>query len=64
MSYKKVPNPGSVEARKKGCICPVMDNEYGAGYMGNPNVFVRVEGCPLHWDKAVSGLRKCQREKS
>ena len=57
MSYKK-PNPGSDEAIKLGCLCPRMDNEYGAGYMGNPNVFVRAEGCPLHWEDAVKELEK------
>lgn len=43
-----VPNPGSAEARAQGCSCPVLDNNHGRGYRGNPNVFVRVVGCPLH----------------
>ena len=51
-----VPNPGSREARERGCICPVMDNGYGRGWMGGVEdpetgsvMFVMVEGCPLHW---------------
>lgn len=27
-----IPNPGSEEARKQGCLCPVVDNEFGKGY--------------------------------
>ena len=59
----KKPNPGSEEARKQGCTCPVMDNEYGAGYLGNPNVFVNAQGCPLHWADVVKKLGK-RKEKS
>jgi hypothetical protein len=47
-TQEPVPNPGSEEAQAQGCTCPVWDNHYGRGYMGQPNVFVRVEGCPLH----------------
>lgn len=46
-----MPNPGSREAIKRGCTCPVLDNWYGEG--------ARVEGkteqhfyiardCPIH----------------
>lgn len=44
-----VPNPGSPEAVKQGCKCPVLDNARGNGYMLQPGVFVYTEGCPLHW---------------
>ncbi len=27
-----VPNPGSPEARRLGCICATMDNAHGKGY--------------------------------
>ena len=43
-----VPNPGSNEAIEQGCLCPVLDNAHGRGYMGQPDVFVMVAGCPLH----------------
>ena len=48
-----VPNPGSDAAREQGCICPVLDNGHGRGYMGYEDengepVFVTVVGCPLH----------------
>lgn len=49
-----VPNPGSREAQAAGCVCPVLDNGYGRGYMGGmedesgETIFVRVIGCPLH----------------
>jgi hypothetical protein len=47
----KIPNPGSPEAVQQGCLCPVMDNHNGAGFMmGEENglMFWRVRGCPLH----------------
>ena len=42
------PNPGSDEAVEMGCICPIMDNHYGKGYMGNPDVFIYNSDCPVH----------------
>ena len=43
-----VPNPGSVDALDQGCICPVLDNEYGEGYMGQPGIFVFNMECSVH----------------
>ena len=45
---KKIPNPGSDEAIALGCSCPVMDNEYGKGYMGMEDTFIYSTACPLH----------------
>jgi hypothetical protein len=47
-----IPNPGSTEALKQGCTCPVFDNAYGAGSgfiteNGGPT-FWYTEGCPVH----------------
>ena len=44
------PNPGSKEAREQGCLCPVLDNEHGKGYLGDGKQFGFVinENCPLH----------------
>lgn len=42
------PSPGSPAARDLGCRCPVLDNAHGAGYMGQPGVFVFNCGCPVH----------------
>lgn len=40
------PNPGSDEAVKKGCTCPVLDNAHGEGhFMGG---FAVMEDCPIH----------------
>lgn len=44
----KVPNPGPREAIDAGCTCPVLDNSHGRGCYGNPDMFVMVEGCPIH----------------
>lgn len=45
-----VPNPGSKEAREQGCLCPVVDNEFGKGYLGCGDRFGFVfnQNCPLH----------------
>lgn len=41
-------NPGSKEAVANGCICPVLDNARGYGYMGQKGIFVMNADCPLH----------------
>ena len=46
-----VPNPGSPEARRLGCICATMDNAHGKGYRyveGQTPCFVITEGCAFH----------------
>lgn len=43
-----VPNPGSDEALKMGCLCPLMDNGYGRESMYGPGVWIYVVGCPVH----------------
>lgn len=50
------PNPGSIAARELGCVCPVLDNGHGRGYMGGVNidgepVFVIRLDCKLHGEK-------------
>lgn len=48
------PNPGSEDAIKQGCTCPVMDNFYGRGIPvkaeeGGVEVAFWMNGdCPLH----------------
>lgn len=53
MSLQKsdIPNPGSPEATKAGCTCPVIDNHYGKGVpmgKGGAPLFWQSEKCPLH----------------
>jgi len=43
-----IPNPGSDEAIADGCICPILDNEYGS-YERTGGMFTTTKGCPLHW---------------
>ncbi len=43
-----LPNPGSDEAIERSCVCPVLDNGHGRGWMGQEDVFVINERCPLH----------------
>lgn len=33
MRRKHIPTPGSDEAIKIGCTCPVMDNAHGKGFI-------------------------------
>ena len=47
---EKIPNPGTEEAIKMGCTCPVIDNNYGKGYMGMKDTFVYTSNCPVHGD--------------
>lgn len=48
------PNPGSNEAIDQGCLCPVLDNGHGKGYLdgvkdkNGKTVFVINCVCPLH----------------
>lgn len=46
------PTPGSQEAIRLGCLCPVMDNNGGRGF-GDPNspMYWINNSCPLHGDK-------------
>mgnify|MGYP001620046777 CR=1 FL=1 len=44
---EQTPNPGSPEAIKAGCLCPVVDNAHGKGWMGSGEFWMS-EDCPLH----------------
>lgn len=41
------PNPGSNEAIKLGCTCPVLDNGHGKGAWDSKSFWIS-EDCPLH----------------
>lgn len=42
------PNPGSDEAIKLGCTCPVLDNHHGHIGIDNARGFWVNGDCPLH----------------
>lgn len=44
-----VPNPGSDDAIKQGCSCPILDNGHGSGtlWQGQRRFWIS-EDCPLH----------------
>ena len=43
------PRPGSIEAIRLGCQCPVLENQHGKGALNKPDgAFWIVEDCPLH----------------
>jgi len=63
----KKPNPGSDEAIKQGCVCPVLDNAHGRGWMGgvkDPDtggvVFVYRVDCPLHKPEIKKATSSCK----
>lgn len=45
------PNPGSKEAVKLGCTCPVLDNGYGNDEIGKIRGFWITQNCPVHDNK-------------
>ncbi len=49
------PNPGSPEAVKAGCKCPISDNHYGQG-IPNKN------GAPLFWYSGDCPIHKIEEE--
>jgi len=65
MSDTKLFAPGSDEAIKAGCKCPVMDNRYGAGAYIDPNnnpVFWYNFDCPIHGKAEAIDLKTILRE--
>jgi len=55
--------PGSPDAVAGGCLCPVIDNHYGAGRpeKDGPNYIVDVE-CPLHGPAVLAHVSKARME--
>lgn len=49
--FIKWPPPGSTEAQKEGCTCPIEDNKYGVGVPtangGGVNYWVN-QSCKIH----------------
>ena len=56
-------NPGSEEAHKAGCTCPIMDNSYGCGAVGwgdvkQPQFWIN-GNCPIHGNKSQTKSTRC-----
>ena len=48
----KTINPGSDEAIKEGCTCPILDNGHGVGFeLHGETVFWIAQDCLLHGNK-------------
>jgi hypothetical protein len=56
------PNPGSDEARKLGCKCPIIDNGHGRGVYtdeaGNPLFWIN-GNCPIHGQELEQPPDEC-----
>lgn len=49
IDFKGQPNPGSKEAKRYGCLCPYMDNNYGKGFILDGETSFWISGdCPMH----------------
>lgn len=54
------PAPGSIAAGNLGCLCPVLDNAHGRGYLGGvkdrsgKTVYVIRDDCPMHGIDAMN----------
>lgn len=50
-------NPGSAEAKRLGCTCPVLDNAYGKGAVMEGKIdheqFYTDPDCPIHRDRRL-----------
>ena len=48
-----LPDPGSHDAVRQGCTCPVIDNNHGKGFPFGDDLdsvaFVMTADCPLHF---------------
>ncbi len=60
---EQIPNPGSEAALAQGCLCPVLDNEYGRGTFGTvdkpqaeKNFWINGD-CPLHGNPGQERVR-------
>lgn len=44
-----LPTPGSPEAKRQGCTCPILDNGHGRGFPGpdGPLFWISAD-CPIH----------------
>ena len=49
------PNPGSELARRRGCVCPVLDNNYGRSAPRPGDEWVIRLDCPMHSPATVDG---------
>ena len=55
---RNIPPPGSDEAIKQGCTCPVLDNNHGKGILWEGKIcWWRNGECPLHGHKSEE--KKC-----
>lgn len=45
--------PGSPEAVEAGCLCPVLDNAHGKGYLGMKGCFVITAMCKIHGQEKI-----------
>lgn len=59
---KTTPPPGSEEAGRLGCLCPVMDNSYGKGHYMIPGLYVYRGDCPLHRQAAELAADKADEQ--
>lgn len=50
---RTIPNPGSDEALKLGCRCPVLDNNHGMWAPWPPDGWWVTQSCKMHWNSTL-----------
>ena len=56
MTTQTTPNPGSKEAVRQGCTCPVFDNNEGEGIViQGTRCFWTIGMCPMHGIEKENG---------
>lgn len=56
--------PGTLAAVTAGCLCPVLDNAHGFGYLAQEGNYVMRLDCPLHGERASGTPPVCQETSS
>ena len=63
MKLADIPNPGSKEAIRQGCVCPILDNAHGQGIKNGTQFWINSE-CPIHgkeaYNKAIESIPKIE----
>lgn len=64
MNKPEMPNPGSAEAVERGCVCPVVDNCYGAGALAGATLVRDAANEPVFWMDSLCPLHSTQKDEN
>lgn len=52
--------PGSDAAIAAGCLCPVLDNAHGRGWLGQEGVYCHSGDCPIHGHIVAEAIARAE----